>query len=281
MKELIDLHTHTVLSDGTMTPEELVGYAEKKGLYALALTDHDTIGGIEAALLAASDKRVTVIPGIEISTTYQSRDIHILGLNIDRTDPGLLRHMEAYRQARMERTEKTARLLAADGYDISIEQLEEEFPVSVLTRSHISKHLMMKGYVSSITEGFRTMLDPGCRWYVPMGRISPEESIRLIHNAGGKAVLAHPLLYHFTPEELDAFVGHLKDEGLDGLEAIYSLNSGSDEADMKALATGYRLPITGGSDFHGSNKPDIDLGSGKGDMSVPRELLEPLFPGKF
>lgn len=272
----IDLHVHSLASDGAMTPTEVVEYAIEKGLAAFALTDHDTVVGIEEALKAAEGKNIHVIPGVEISCEYNGRDIHMLGLNIDYKSKEFIEKLEAAHASRYLRNEKMVKKLANAGFDISMEQINEEFPDAIITRSHISKHLMMKGYVSSITEGFKTLLDPGTPYYVPRERISPKEAIKWIHQAGGKAILAHPLLYHLSDEELWRLVCKLEYHGLDGLEAIYSCNVGNDRANMIKLAEEFDLHLSGGSDFHGINKPDIDLMTGKGDLYIPAMLLDDL-----
>lgn len=274
--KLIDLHVHSLASDGTFSPSALVDYAIQKRLSAFALTDHDTVAGIEEALAAANDKPVRVIPGIEISCQYNGQDIHMLGLNINYKDSTLLQRLSDARKTRDTRNDKMIALLAANGFDISKEQIAAEFPDAVITRSHIAKHLMYKGYVSSITDGFDRYVGPQAPYYIPRERISPETAITWIHDAGGRAVMAHPLLYHLPPEELDTLTASLKDARLDGLEAIYSRNEGEDEQSMCALAARHGLAISGGSDFHGKNKPGIDLGVGRGNLSIPESLLGPL-----
>ncbi len=272
----IDLHVHSLASDGTLTPEELVKYGAEKGLSAFALTDHDTVSGIDRALGAGKEYGIRVIPGIELSCEYNGQDIHMLGLDIDHRDPVFLSRLEDFCRSRDIRNRQMTEALAKDGIDISMEQLLQEFPGAVLTRSHIAKHLMMKGYVSSVSQGFERYVGPLAPYYIPRRRISPEKAIRWIHEAKGKAVLAHPLLYHLAPEQLRELLTQLKQAGLDGLEAIYSQNTGEQEAQMKQLASEFRLAVSGGSDFHGSNKPGVDLMCGKGNLFVPETLLAPL-----
>lgn len=273
----IDLHVHSLASDGTFTPSELVDYAVKKGAVAFALTDHDTVAGVEEAINASKGKPVRVIPGVEISCEYNGKDIHILGLNIQYKDALFQERLASANASRYLRNEKMINKLAQAGFDISLQQIQEEFPDAIVTRSHISKHLMMKGYVSSITEGFHTLLDPGTPYYIPRERISPKDAIQWIHQAKGIAVLAHPLLYKLDDAELHTLLSTLHQYGLDGLEAIYSCNKGSDEENMINLANKFQLSISGGSDFHGANKPDIDLMTGKGDLYIPSQILENMF----
>lgn len=273
----IDLHVHSLASDGTFTPSELVDYAVQKKAVAFALTDHDTVAGIHEAITASKGKPIRVIPGVEISCEYNGRDIHILGLNIDYKDAVFQERLASANASRSTRNENMIRKLAQAGFDISLQQIMEEFPDAIVTRSHISKHLMMKGYVSSITEGFRTLLDPGAPYYVPRERIAPKDAISWIHEAKGIAILAHPLLYKQNDAQLHTLLSTLQQCGLDGLEAIYSCNKGSDQENMIHLANKFHLRISGGSDFHGANKPDIDLMTGKGDLSIPAQILDNLF----
>lgn len=273
----IDLHVHSTASDGTFSPAELVEYAIKKGLKAFALTDHDTIDGLEEAFAAAEGTSLELVPGIEFSTEYQGRDIHILGLDISWQQTGFAQSLTAFQDSRTRRNEEMAdRLRTLEGFDISLEQLTERFPGAVLTRAHYGQYLMEKGYVKDIPDAFARYIGDTCRCYVPRSRITPVQAIERILEADGIPVLAHPLLYHMTDEQLDTLVKGLKKHGLIGLEAIYSTNKGPDESNMRRLARKYHLKLSGGSDFHGAIKPHIDLGVGKGNLKIPYEVLENL-----
>lgn len=273
----IDLHVHSTASDGSYTPSELVRYAIKKGLIAFALTDHDTTAGIDEALneaeLINDFSPIKVIPGIELSAEYKGKDIHILGLNIDYRNKEFQEKIEYFRNIRAERNVKMIELLNKQGFKITEEQLKERFKDAVITRAHFAIMLVECGYVKDKDIAFKKYLNPGCPCYVPRTRINVIDAISLIHLANGKAVLAHPLLYHFSETELDSLVALLKENGLQGLEAIYSSNKWNDESRMKQLAKKYDLFITGGSDFHGLAKPTLDLGIGYGDLKVPEKLL--------
>lgn len=273
----IDLHVHSTASDGSYTPSELVRYAIKKGLIAFALTDHDTTAGIDEALneaeLINDFSPIKVIPGIELSAEYKGKDIHILGLNIDYRNKEFQERIEYFRNIRAERNVKMIELLNKQGFKITEEQLKERFKDAVITRAHFAIMLVECGYVKDKDIAFKKYLNPGCPCYVPRTRINVIDAISLIHLANGKAVLAHPLLYHFSETELDSLVALLKKNGLQGLEAIYSSNKWNDESRMKQLAKKYDLFITGGSDFHGLAKPTLDLGIGYGDLKVPEKLL--------
>lgn len=273
-QRFIDLHTHSCVSDGTDTPTELVEYAVKKGLAALALTDHDTVDGVEEALRAAEGTDLLLIPGVELSAEYRGRDIHILGLCLNYRSEKFLSYLQEFKRARDARNVKMAERLTAHKLPVTVEELKEEYGEAVLTRAHFAKLLKKKGYVQSYEEAFLRFLGDDKPCYVPRERITPEEAVNLIHEAEGIAVLAHPLLYHMGMDELDELVKRLKTGGLDGLEAIYSMNKGRDERRMRELADKYGLLITGGSDYHGATKPHIDLGTGQGNLCVPEELLK-------
>lgn len=270
---MIDLHVHSTVSDGSYTPSELVIYAKNKNLTAFALTDHDTIDGVAKAMDAGNKYGMQVIPGIEISSFYLNREIHILGLNIDYKDKKLISALSMYKRIRAERNEKLIVLLNENGFPVTNEAMIKRFPNSVITRAHYATWLVENGYVSSKDKAFKKYLGDGCPCYIPKERINPEYAINLIINSGGKAVLAHPLLYKFSNAQLDTLVSDLSKMGLDGIEAIYSCNKGSDTSKMKCLAKKYGLFITGGSDFHGDNKPGLDMGNGYGGLCVPDEIL--------
>ena len=270
----IDLHVHSNASDGTFTPSELVRYALEKGLSAMALTDHDTVSGVEEAVQAAVGSGLLLIPGVELSAEYRGKDIHILGLFLDYKSERLQCYLEEFKTIRDERNVKMSERLTAHKLPVTIEEMKEEYGDAVLTRAHFAKMLKKKGYVRSYEEAFDRFLGDGKPCYIPRERITPEGAIALIHEAGGLAVLAHPLLYHLGMEELKKLLKLLKDCGLDGLEAIYSMNEGRDERRMKELAAEYGLFVSGGSDFHGATKPHIDLGVGRGNLSIPEVLLD-------
>lgn len=272
MEELIDLHVHSNCSDGTYSPEELVSYALQKGLKAFALTDHDTTAGIARAQRAASGTGLELIPGIELSTEYKGKDIHILGLGIDPENAYFQEQLLKFQNARDLRNEKMIEKLREHGIDITLEQMRACFPDSVWTRAHFARYLFDHGYVKEMWDAFDLYLGDHAPCFVPREKVTPFQAVQLIHEGGGYAVLAHPLLYHLGEEALDLLVKTLTGCGLDGIEAIYSSNRLSDETDMRRLARRYGLAITGGSDFHGSNKPSIDLGCGKGNLRIPCRL---------
>lgn len=272
----IDLHVHSNVSDGTLTPQELVLYAEEKNLAAFALTDHDTVRGIYEAEEAAKETDLDLIPGIEISSEYKGGDIHILGLYIDYKQPEFSAALQRFVDAREQRNKEMAKKLSEHGFLVTMEEITAAYPDAVITRAHFAKYMKAKGYVSSYEEAFRKYIGKHCSCYVPRTVIQPKEAIALIRQAKGISVLAHPLLYHLTMEELEDMTKYLKELGLEGMEVFYSMNQEGDDNLLGSLAKKMGLLMTGGSDFHGSTKPHIDLGNGRGNLYVSDSLLKPL-----
>ncbi len=272
--QAIDLHVHSTHSDGTCTTKELVDLAIYKGLKAIALTDHDTTAGLEEIMEYAKDKNIEIIPGIELSTEYFGRDIHILGLNINPYNAKFQEHLVAFQEARINRNRKMCENLAEQGIDITYEDLMNTFKGAVVTRAHYARYLFDKGYVKSMKEAFERYVGDHCKAFVPREKITPSQAVSLILEAGGIPVLAHPILYRFSDANLDKLVSELKEAGLMGIEAVYSTYAPSEERYVKRLAAKYDLLLTGGSDFHGTNKKDIDLGNGRGHLFVPEEILD-------
>lgn len=269
----VDLHTHSNKSDGSLSPSALVDLALEKGLEAFALTDHDTTDGLDEAIAYAKDKPIEVIPGIELSSEYHGKDIHIVGLYIDHHCDNFLSRIQEFRDSRVTRNEKMCNNLKEAGIDISFEKLTNEYPESVITRAHYAKYLFKYGYVKSLPEAFDRYVGDHCKYFVPREKITPSQAVELILSSGGIPVLAHPILYGMSSTQLDILVSSLKEVGLVGIEAIYSTYKPADEREIRKLAAKYDLAISGGSDFHGTAKPDISLGTGKGKLFVPEEVL--------
>lgn len=273
---MVDLHTHTTASDGTYTPTELVDYAIEKGLTAIAITDHDTVSGLEEAMDYAKDKTIQVIPGIEFSTEYNGKDVHIVGLNIDYKNPFFLEKLERFIDSRDTRNEKMCKLLTEAGFPMTLKDLGEAYPDSVITRAHMARFMYEKGYISNREKAFEKYIGDHCPCYVPREKVNPTQAIRLIREAGGVPVLAHPILYKLPVPKLEELIEDLSSHGLVGIEAIYSTYNRADEALIRKLAKQYGLKLSGGSDFHGKNKPYIDLGVGRGNLNVPDEIWKNL-----
>lgn len=273
----VDLHTHSTKSDGSATPTELVELAVSKGLKAIALTDHDSIEGIQearAAALAYPD--FTLIPGIELSTEYHGKDIHMVGLFIDETNPDFLEHLARFRNSRVNRNIEMCQNLQEAGIDITFEKLQDSFPGSVITRAHYALYLIEHGYVGDKNEAFDRYLGDHTKYFVPRKKITPVDGIELIQRAGGIAILAHPTLYHFGKDALEELVALLKENGLAGMECVYATYTPAQEREMKRLADKYHLKYSGGSDFHGNAKPGLELGTGYGKLFVPESILTDL-----
>ena len=278
MTKLIDMHVHSTFSDGTNTPAQLVSKAKEAGLSAFALTDHDTTDGIFEILSAAKNSGIEVIPGIEISAVYKGarQDIHILGYNMYYNSKNFQKHLSDFRNERLNRNKQMLQRMHDDGFNISYEQVTYAYPDSVITRAHFARFLMEKGYTSSLKEGFDKYLSKKSKYYIPRKLVSPTGAVEIIKEAGGVAVLAHPLLYGLDDAALNILISDLKEKGLDGIEAIYSLHSDKDESYVRSLADKFNLKISGGSDYHGTNKPDIFIGKGKGNLKIPYSVLEQL-----
>ena len=267
----IDLHTHSLASDGTMSPAELVVHARMRGLSAVAITDHDTPAGIPEALEAGAACGMEVIPGIEVSVDYLGRGIHILGYFID-PSASSLRHLLSWVVAeRRRRNEEIAAAMRADGIDISLRDLDGGDVESVIGRPHFAAALVERGYADSVNDAFRRFLDRGQRYYRKRTYIPLRQGLDVIRDAGGKPVMAHPLQYRFEETELLKLVGILRDGGVVGMECLYSQYDEAQSEYLKGLAARHNLCVTGGSDFHGTRKP-IAIGT----PEVPYELLETL-----
>ena len=279
--ELTDLHVHSTASDGTFTPSELVAEAKKVGLKAFALTDHDACSGVSKAMPCATSAGIELIPGIELSTDYHGKEVHIVGLYIDIENEQLLKKTTEYRKCRSERNALMVEALQKEGLSITMEELVAENPDCVITRANIARFLYEHGQIKSVREAFDRYIGDHCKCYVGRLKVASTDAVRLIKEAGGTAILAHPLLYGLSNTNLQKMIDELKPAGLDGLEAIYSTYTTGEEQQMKRLARENGLLISGGSDFHGSNKPDIALGRGRGHLYIPYSVLTDIKNHRF
>ena len=271
----IDLHVHSNESDGTVAPEELVREAKQIGLSAFALTDHDTTEGLDKAIACGESEDIEVVPGIELSTAYLGKDIHVLGYYMDYHNECFQEKLKEFRDSRDVRNEEMFRRLRELGFEkITTEALVEAFDNSVITRAHVAKFMLDCGYVKSREEVFQRYIGDNCPCYVERKKISPNQAVKFITEFGGVPVLAHPLLYGFSGRVLDELVASMKADGLKGLEVIYSTYNQGQQRELKALAKKYDLIVTGGSDYHGTNKKDIKLGVGRGTLFVPSTCLD-------
>lgn len=275
----IDLHTHTCKSDGSYTPTELVDYAIEKNLAAVAITDHDSIEGLDEAVAHAAALRerglpsVEMIPGIEFSTKYEKQDVHIVGLYISYEREAFQSALGSFVDSRVSRNRKMCENLQGAGIDITYEKLLAMYPDAVITRAHYASYLLKHGYVKSRQDAFARYLGDHTKYFVPREKVTPSQAVDLILKADGVPILAHPPLYHMGNDRLDTLVSSLKADGLMGIEVFYSTYSNQDVRDMQRLAAKYNLLVSGGSDFHGANKPGLDLGCGYGKLYIPEETL--------
>jgi len=276
LMKYIDLHVHSNYSDGTCSPAELVTLAAKARLSAFALTDHDTVGGIAEALAAGRKTGIEIIPGIELSSEYLGMEIHILGLDIDWTSSEFQSQLLRFQHSREIRNKKMIKKLADTGIDISWKQMHDAYGDAVWTRGNFARYLLDHGYVKEAAEAFTVYIGDHCPCYVPREKVHPVQAVGLIRQTGGIPILAHPLIYGLSEGQMVLLLKELKRAGLIGLEGIYSSHTKTDENYVRQLARGYRLSISGGSDFHGGNKPDIQLGTGKGNLRIPYDILKQL-----
>lgn len=269
----IDMHIHTTASDGTRTPLECVSLAAMAGLKAIAITDHDTMAGIKEAGEAGELLGVSIIPGIEISSDYLGKDVHVLGYFLREDAPELQEYQNWVQEKRQARNEKIVEKLQNKGFEISMALLEEKNPGSVLGRPHIARCLMELGVVKTVEEAFRRYLSKGRSCYVERERIPFRDAAELIKKCGGVAVLAHPLQYGFDKAGLDKLAKTAQEAGFSGMEIYYTGYSQKDVEKLFDLAEKYTLLPTGGSDFHGDNKPGVSIGTGDGKLVVPAYFL--------
>lgn len=271
--EYIDLHTHSHFSDGSMSPTELVRLAKDNGLKAIALTDHDTFDGVDEALAAGEKFGVEVIPGIEFSVVSEG-ETHILGYGIDITEANIRAAVDKAKELRLINNQRTADALQKLGFDITVDDAKRLSPVGNIGRAHFAKVMELKGYVSSVKEAFDLYLQKGRPAFNSLRLMEAKEAIELIHGAGGKAFLAHLHLTKKKGEELEEYVKELKGYGLDGLEGYYTDYDLAMQVEYQLLADKQGLIISGGTDFHGSNKPHIKIGVGYGNLKIPYILLD-------
>ena len=274
MEKICDLHTHSNYSDGTLSPTELVAAAERAGLSAIVLCDHNTVLGLPEFMAAGQGSSVITVPGVEFSTDYLDVELHILGLFIQPEHYDAITAMTD----RMHRLKEQSNIdlvegLRRAGYELDYERIKAGTPTGQVNRALIGAELTRLGYTASIKEAFATLLKPKHGYYHPPKRLDAFETIAFIRSIGAVPVLAHPFLNLKTEEALRPFLEKAVDVGLQAMETRYPLFDQEQTALAAALAEEFGLLESGGSDFHGANKPDIRLGVGRGELSVPHRLL--------
>ncbi len=272
----IDLHTHTIASDGSDTPKELVEKAAKLGLKAIAITDHDTLGGLDEASVQGKISQVEIIRGCELSVFSECGELHILGLWIKNEAKELEQSLELLRKYRSERNEIMVHRLKKMGLDLDYDGVLKLAGGDTVGRPHIAAALIQKGYVSSIREAFSKYLGSNSKAYEPKKVLTIDEAMHLLDISGATICLAHPGLIKCTQQWLDNLLAHLKTFGLSAIEAYHSSHSEAQEAICVKLAQKHDLDLSGGSDYHGTTKPNIHLGVGNGNLRITTDILDKL-----
>lgn len=272
----IDLHTHTTWSDGSFSPTALVEWAHQHSIHTLAITDHDTTGGLEEAMAAGRNLPIDIIPGIEISARFQGRETHILGYFLNSADATFKARISRLQATRIHRIQEILQKLHRCGFTISLEEVQGLAGTGSIGRPHIAQILIRKGHVSGFREAFENYLGSRGKAYVPREVPDAPEIFTWIREAGGVAILAHPFWEGYSPEEVNKACQILVDTGLQGLEVFYGTFSAKQISFNLRLAKQFGLLLTGGSDFHGSFKPEIAIGKGKGSLKVPQSALDNL-----
>ena len=274
----IDLHSHSTASDGSYSPGELVRMAKKQGLSALAITDHDTISGLSEAISEAQKLNdFELIPGVEISADYGG-EIHILGYFLNPEDQNFKNRLKELKSIRENRNQRMVERFTRIGIDISLKEVEEEAKGESVGRPHFASLLIKKGISDSYQNAFDKFIGDKGKCFVPKNQYSVKEAIAIIRDNGGLAVLAHPVRLRKaeTRTKMKAILEEFKDYGLTGVEVFHPDHSPDKTQQYLELAQRLDLCVTGGSDFHGAMKPFINLGVGRGNLSIPYSFLEKL-----
>jgi len=270
----VDLHTHTTASDGKLTPEALVARAKEVGLRAVGVADHDTFGGVDAAMEAGKALGVEVIPAIELSCEANGQDLHLLGYYMDHHNPELQERLQYFRDVRERRAFLMVQKLNELGYPVSWERvLEIAGDAQAIGRPHVAQALLEAGLVNSWEQAFEELIGDGKPAYVPKAKMTPKEAIDFVLAYGGVPVIAHPAL-NTTPEYVEQLIAW----GLRGIEVYHTRHRPEDVAQYRTLAEKHGLLITGGSDFHGISEAigDTDEHGELGDVRVPYAFVEAL-----
>jgi predicted metal-dependent phosphoesterase TrpH len=265
----IDLHVHSTESDGTFTPEQIVDTAKVSGIDTVALCDHDTTSGLEKFISYANHKGINAVTGVEISATSSAGECHILGLNFPLHCIPLEDALLKYRNARSQRNVKIIENLRNLGFEVSIEELDAYAKGTVAGRPHIARLLIDKGGAASIDDAFDRFLTQGAVAYVERPKMDPFKMISLLKQSGAKVVLAHPGLLRMQEAELEEFVDALVKRGLDALEVFTPHNTDEQILFLKTLVDKFKIGLSGGSDFHGDNKPGHRIGFYRETLMVP------------
>jgi predicted metal-dependent phosphoesterase TrpH len=265
----IDLHTHTTASDGVLSPAELVSEAKRRGISVLGVTDHDTIDGLDAVEAAATAVDITVVPGVELSTTVEVGEFHLLGYYIDRDDAAFVETLHDLARSRVRRVRQMLDQLRSLGYAVEPDRVLAEADSGSIGRPHVARELMRLGVVSTVSEAFDRFLKQGRPGYVPREAFAPEDAIKLVLANGGIPVLAHP----FSTRDPEVALRRLVPAGLRGVEVFYASYAEYQHAQLAGLAQQFGLLMTGGSDYHGTtDREGRELGTAPVPASVVAQL---------
>lgn len=270
---MIDLHVHSNASDGTYSPSQVADAAIAAGLSAIALTDHDTIDGVEEIISYTRDKDIEIIPGIELSCYYENREIHILGLYADYQNEEFRQQLNLLKEARMNRNLRMIERMQSDGIPVTLEKLLHGCPNSVITRAHFARVLIEEGVCRTKEQAFQKYIGVGCKYYLPKEKITCDTAMNILSKYCKISILAHPLIYKLGYSQIEVLLEYLKALGLSGMECYHSSNNSYESMRLREMAGKHNLLISGGSDFHGANKPDIAIGTGRGGLCIPDRLL--------
>ncbi len=273
---MIDLHMHSLFSDGTHTPEELIEYAGQAELTAVALTDHDTVRGISRFLSAAKNHAITAIAGVEVSASYAPGEMHVLGYMVEYKDTFFESQLEWIRSARNARNEEVLHKLHKHSMPLRWEEIRACAGEGVIGRPHFARAMVERGYVRNTKEAFSQWLARGCPAYARRRTVSPAEALEIIRDAGGLPVLAHPFTLNANRPDMRRLIGNLKDDGLKGIEVYYPKHTAEQTREYLKLASDFDLVPTGGTDFHGGLTPDLKMGHGFGSLRVPDDIVDRL-----
>ena len=264
---IVDLHLHSTASDGSLAPADVVALAQRNGVKIMALTDHDSLGGLPAALERAVEAGIRIIPGIELSVSEQNMDVHLLAYGFDPSDARLLEAIARYRESRHDRARKILLRLKGLGIRIPMEEVEEIARGGAIGRPHVAEALMVNGHVETFHEAFQRYLGHHAPACVAKHTVSLEEAVEVVRDAGGVTVLAHPGTLN-----RDAWIAGLARRGLDGIEVWHSKHGPAEINRYREIARAHGLIMTGGSDFHGERTPDVSIGS----VAVPEQVVADL-----
>ena len=255
-----DLHTHSIASDGSLAPAELVQRAAASGIGVLALTDHDEVAGLPEAAAAASTAGISFVPGIELSVSWAHQTIHVVGLGIDAATPSLQSGIKRLAAFRHWRAEEIARRLAKKGISGALEGAQRYAKGEILSRTHFAHFLVEQGHARDLRQVFKRFLVRNKPGYVPGEWASLEEALGWIRDAGGLAVIAHPARYNISASRLRQLLGEFLELGGLALEVVSGSHSRDDILSMASLSRRFKLAASAGSDYHGPENPYLDLG---------------------